>query len=76
MPDVAPGPAGLSCIGRQNRGWGIRWPPVPVPGAETTTESLKPAVVGMTTDTLWPLVPQAGAGRQRPCYNPCDRSNQ
>ena len=59
-----------------NRRWGIRWPPVPVPGAETTTESLKPAVVGMTTDTLWPLVPQAGAGRQRPCYNPCDRSNQ
>jgi hypothetical protein len=60
-----------------NRGWGIRWPPVPVPGAETTTESLKPAVAaGMTTDAFRPLAPQAGAGRQRPCHNPGDRSNQ
>jgi hypothetical protein len=77
-PDVPPGPAGFPCMCTHNpRRRGTRWQPVSVPGAETTTESLKPVVAAdVATDALRPLVPQVGAGRQKPCNGSCDRSNQ
>lgn len=75
-PDAAPGPAGLY-LHAQTAPGGTRWPALSVLGAQTTTESLKPVLaVGIATDAIRPLVPQAVAGRHWPCNDPSDRSNQ